>query len=119
MRFHATANQTLRRRLNSTAMWATWILMVAEYHTMPTGATGALGLLQQLRAAGSKSNNSKCFRHEETPPGRTVRAGSCYLLRYVLRLWQFLHRSCRLQSFSWEPCLTIRVIMEKGSSISR
>src|SRR5690606_42154578 len=81
--------------------------------------TGALGLLRQLRAAGSKSNNSKCFRHEETPPGRTVRAGSCYLLRYVLRLWQFLHRSCRLQSFSWEPCLTIRVITEKGSSISR
>src|SRR5690606_41794028 len=87
--------------------------------TVPTVATGALGLLRQLRAAGSKSNNSKCFRHEETPPGRTVRAGSCYLLRYVLRLWQFSHRSCRLQSFSWEPCLTIRVIMEKGSSISR
>src|SRR5690606_15632707 len=30
MRFHATANQRVRRRPNSAAMWATWFLMVPE-----------------------------------------------------------------------------------------
>src|SRR5690606_32501471 len=46
MRFHATANHSVRRRPNSAAMWATWYLMVPEKRTVPTMTTRALAVVR-------------------------------------------------------------------------